>query len=337
MNVRHLLDPSLLAVLLLSACSGQAEELGGADATMPDAGAGLDAQIAQDLGPADAGSASPDAEVADVGALPREVMIGGNRPAALIVPESYDGSPTPLVVGLHGYTSSGSALGLYFGLPQRVDVRGFFFVSPDGTREPAGARNRFWNATDACCNFTGSSVDDSGYLLGLINEASARFNIDPKRVFVVGHSNGGFMSYRLACDAAERIAAIVSLAGATFVDPMDCEASAPVSVLQIHGTEDTVIRYQGGNIFRDTYPGSEATVAWWADRAGCTGDPELSGRLDLDRGLPAEDTDVLTYRTGCESGVNVELWRINRGSHVPAFNADYGDRILDFLFAHPKP
>lgn len=312
-----------------------------ADAPAPADSGHEDSEIGEDAeigGDAEAGGdvGFTDLPRVDAGELPRQVTIGGARPTTLVVPQTYDGSPTPLVIGLHGYTSNGQDLGAYFGLAARADSRGYFFLSPDGTREAAGARNRFWNATSACCNFAGSSVDDSGYLVGLIDETSALFNIDPKRVYVAGHSNGGFMSYRLACDAADRIAAIVSLAGATHIDAANCRATEAVSVLQIHGTEDSVIRYEGGMIFRDAYPGAEQTVARWASRAGCTGGPTETGTLDLDHALAAEETDILSY-SECAAGVGVQLWRINGGSHVPLFNADYGGRILDFMFAHPKP
>ncbi len=264
-----------------------------------------------------------------------DVVIGGDRPVTLRIPEGYAGESLPLVLGLHGYTGNGEQLDAYFGLSRRVDDRRFFLVSPTGTEETAGG-NPFWNATDACCNFRGSRVDDVAYLTGLIDEASALVSVDPARVYAVGHSNGGFMSYRLACDAADRIAALVSLAGATHDDEADCAASEPVSVLQIHGTDDVVIRYAGGTIGPSAYPGAEETVRRWALRAGCTGDPVPGESFDLVRTLPGADTDPASYDEGCAEGIGATLWTIQSGSHGPLFQPDYADRILDFLFAHPK-
>jgi polyhydroxybutyrate depolymerase len=91
---------------------------------------------------------------------------------------------------------------------------------------------RFWNATDACCDVDASGVDDSSYLAGLINEIGSHVAVDPRRVFVVGHSNGAFMSYRMACDHADTIAAIVSLAGAPPADPAACRPTEPVAILR---------------------------------------------------------------------------------------------------------
>ncbi|MEO0326409.1 MAG: hypothetical protein AAF447_25905 [Myxococcota bacterium] len=288
-------------------------------------------------------ASAPDEGVAEDGGEPDrgvpegDVVLGGDRPVTLRVPEDYAGESLPLVLSLHGYTSNGAQLDAYFGLPRRVDARRFFLLSPTGTEETPGG-NPFWNATAACCNFRSSSVDDVAYLTGLIDEAAAVVSVDPARIYVVGHSNGGFMSYRMACDAADRVAAIVSLAGATHEDEADCPASEPVSVLQIHGTDDTVIRYGGGTLGRGAYPGAEESVLRWAQRAGCTGEPRVADeRLDLVRTLPGDDTDAQSYEEGCAEGIGASLWTIESGGHVPLFQADYADRLLDFLFAHPKP
>ena len=71
------------------------------------------------------------------------------------------------------------------------------------------------------------------------------YNVHPGRVYLLGHSNGGYMSYRLACDASDRITALASLAGATFKSPSKCNATEPVSVLQVHGTQDDLVPYEG--------------------------------------------------------------------------------------------
>ena len=112
------------------------------------------------------------------------------------------------------------------------------YATPNGTQDLLALR--FWNATDACCDFFGSGVDDSTYLANLVAAIDSAVGVDPRRRFFVGHSNGGFMSYRMACDHADEVAAVVSIAGATFDDTADCAPVRPVSTLQIHGTSDTV-------------------------------------------------------------------------------------------------
>ena len=100
--------------------------------------------------------------------------------------------------------------------PETCPRLGFLYAFPDGTRDRLG--NRFWNASDACCDLFQSGVDDVAYLTAVIDDMSARFHVDAKRIHLVGHSNGGFMSHRYACDRAERVAAFVSLAGDNYKD-----------------------------------------------------------------------------------------------------------------------
>ena len=152
------------------------------------------------------------ASVADGG--PASVVAA--RPYLLTVPQGDPKTPLPLVLVLHGYGSTGKRHDDAWGFSALGLREGFLVAAPDGTVDPRG--NRFWNATDACCNFYGSTVDDVAYIRALLDDVAARTPVDPKRVFVVGHSNGGFFAHRLACDMPERIAAVVSLAGAQWMD-----------------------------------------------------------------------------------------------------------------------
>ena len=281
-----------------------------------------------DDAPATTGGA--DASTAEVGT--------SERPATLFVPPGYDPDvPAPLLVLLHGYTSNGEEQDAYFRVRAEAEERGYLYLHPDGTVDAIG--NPFWNATDACCDFVPSGVDDSGYLAGLIEEVQAGWSVDPGRVYVVGHSNGGFMSYRMACDHADLVAAIVSLAGATFDDPSACTPSRPVSVAQVHGTSDQVVAYEGGHLYGDpTFPSAPDTVATWAGYDGC-GEWTLAadgGTLDLDVGLLGAETSVATA-VGCPAGVGVELWTIDGGSHIPALGPDFLPAVFDFLEAHARP
>ncbi len=160
----------------------------------------------------------------------------------------------------------------------------------------------------------------------------------------MGHSNGGFMSYRMACDVADRVAAIASVAGATWADASRCTPSEPVSVLQVHGTADEGIRYDGGQMTEGTapYPGAPATIAMWATYDGCSGVLRQSGDpFDLDGNVPGEESTAARV-DGCSDGIGVELWTIKGGSHIPRVQGDDGSRpmparIVDWLLAHPKP
>ncbi len=256
------------------------------------------------------------------------------RPYGFKVPEGYDGSsPLPLVVLLHGYGSSGPAQNAAFRLSAEADRATFFLAYPDGTRDRVG--RRFWNATDACCDFYGSSVDDVAYLDAVLDEIAGRYRVDPARVYLVGHSNGAFMAHRYACDRSGRVAAIVTVAGMQWKDTQNCAALSSVSVLHVHGRNDTSIHYQGGSLPRGTYPGAVETVATWAAKNGCGGPLVPTGRrMDLDHTTAGEETTVDRYR-GC-SGVDVELWTIRDGRHHPAFNDHWAPAIWDFMAAHPR-
>ena len=259
-----------------------------------------------------------------------------DRPYEVFVPSSYDAARAlPLVILLHGYTASGAIQEAYFQLQPLAEQRGFLYVHPDGLKDRAG--NQFWNATDACCDFARPDVDDSAYLSAIIDQIEAKYSVDPKRIFFVGHSNGGFMSYRMACDHADRIAAIASLAGETFADAAACIPSEPVSVLQIQGTADKTINYQGGSIIGHDYPGSKATVATWAGYDGCaTTSTDAPTKLDLEAKIVGDETTVSAF-AGCRNSSAVELWTIDGAGHIPALAPTFSAMVIDFLFAHPKP
>src|SRR5262249_19891013 len=131
----------------------------------------------------------------------------------------------------------------------------------------------FWNATDSCCDFDKSGVDDSTYLSGLIAEIEQKYSVDPKRVYVFGYSNGAFMAHRLACDHGDQIAAFASFAGETWKDTSKCHggAPAPLPMLQIQGTADMTVDYMGGAPPESgiPYPGAVTTVGDWAKFDNC--------------------------------------------------------------------
>jgi polyhydroxybutyrate depolymerase len=261
------------------------------------------------------------------------------RDFAFYVPYRLEATkPAPLVVFFHGYGSSGVPHARAWGLEALADAKGFVLARPDGTIDARGSR--FWNATDACCDFGHTDVDDVGFVGSLIDAAVARYNVDPKRVYVVGHSNGGFFAYRLACDLAPRIAAAVSVAGATWADRSRCHPASPVSIAQAHGTKDDIIRLGGGTVFDlpvPPYPSVEATVAAWAAYDGCAGAIERTPkRLDLVPGLAGAETTVSAYG-GCPAGVAVELWSIDGGDHAPSFARAWSEALYAFFAAHSKP
>lgn len=263
--------------------------------------------------------------------------IGGSRPATLMRPVDYvPGTPIPVVILLHGYNSHSGAVNRYLGIGRRINEDQFAVILPEGSKNPNG--QRFWNATDYCCDFWNTEPDDVGYLNSLYQEAATYVNTDG--VYLLGHSNGGFMAYRMACESMPGLKGIMSLAGTTFYDPNRCEGATPVPVLHLHGTSDPTIQY--GGWYRTTgagrihYPGAAQTVERWAGRAGC----DLGAAADLESlelvlDIPEAETHPTRYEAGCRDGVALELWTIEDGSHWPGFNSiEIGRRLIHWLFSN---
>jgi polyhydroxybutyrate depolymerase len=266
-----------------------------------------------------------------------QTIDAGRGPVPLTVPKGYDPAvPTPLVVSLHGYSSSGERHDSRWGISALADRYGFLTIAPDGTREAGGDRNPYWNASDACCNFEGTDVDDSAYLRRIIDQIEAGYSVDPARVYVVGHSNGGFMAYRMAYEHSDVVAGIVSLAGANHLEQRE-PPPAPVHVLQIHGTDDTTISYRGGEIQGNRYPSAFASVSRWAQYNGCDTAGASREMRDLDASLPGYETGVMKMNAGCKDGGSAELWTISDGAHSPVYSDTWGEQVVEWLLAHPKP
>lgn len=263
------------------------------------------------------------------GETPDQLIFGGDRPTEIHVSDLYDhAEPTPLLVVLHGLGANGFVQLAYTGFGDLLDATPLIIAAPDGTTQSDGTA--FWNATDACCDFEGSGVDDSGYISGLVDEIASVYNVDPDRVYLFGHSNGGYMSYRVACDHAGQFAALASLAGATFVDPADCDPGEAVSVLQIHGDDDDTVLYAGAP---SIYPGAVESASIWAGYDGCGALADTGERLDLDRGLAGDETRVARH-DGCPTGTDVELWTLEGGGHIPMLSPAFHQVVWDWLERH---
>ena len=269
----------------------------------------------------DAGQNQSDTAIA-AWQLPPPTVLGGKRPAQLYLPKAYNGSQAlPVVLALAGYDNTSADLDEWLQLHQRVESDGFALILADGLTDTAGAP--YWNATDTCCDYDDSGVDDVGYLFGLLDELAAKVHTNPKRVTVLGHSAGGFMAYRLACERADRIAAVVSLAGSGFSDAKACVPSAAVSVLQVHGLLDDVMPFAGD----DEAPGALEMLKRWGGYAGCDLDSwqAQTAKLAVVKGAAADQATVLHYAQGCLPGVAVELWRLPHADHYPSFTKAFAE------------
>ena len=327
----------LAALLSLAACGASApSDLSSGDGGIPDGAA----TQAGDAG-ADAATSGPDAAGAgpDAGPItPAQKKLLADRPYALTVPNGYDGSrAVPFVLLLHGYTGSGAIQDSYFKLSALAEAKTFLVAAPDGTIDNGG--NRFWNAFNVCCNFYNSPVDDVAYLTAILDDVQSRYRIDAKRIFVMGHSNGGAMAHRLGCELSSRIAGFVSLAGPVPKD-MDavCKPTSPIAVLQVHGDADTTIVYTGGTVYPGVpeYDSAPSALGGWATRNRCAPNVTAGARLDLETNLAGAETEVAIHGS-CAQGGAAELWTMKGAGHIPSFNATWASTIYGFLMAHPRP
>jgi polyhydroxybutyrate depolymerase len=118
-------------------------------------------------------------------------------------------------------------------------------------------------------------------------------------------------------------------------DPARCNPTSPVSILDVHGDADATISYTGGG--NPAYPSEATTMATWAAKNGCTGALAPNGKtLDLDTSLAGAETVEKAY-SGCPAGIDVELWTIQGGAHIPTLaRPTWAEEVWGFLSAHPK-
>lgn len=310
---------------------------GGADAPAVDAPAPVDGGL--DLPSVDAGADLGDAGMSMCAALPTSLTCTGtmrtvmSRPYCIHVPPGYhDGTAIPVVLLLHGYTTTGVVQAGYLGLEHVADVRNFLLLEPDGLVDSLG--QHYWNASPACCAmFATTPPDDVAYLNAVMDDVESAYTIDATREYVMGHSNGGFMTHRLGCESGARFAAGASLAGGANTD---CTPTVPFPILEIHGDADATIMYGGGTNPGASvpYPSVDDTMTYWSTANGCTGTRRELETRELVCDTTDHETHVESY-SGCSA--DVELWRMVGAGHIPLFREpDWPLGVVDFLFAHHR-
>lgn len=229
---------------------------------------------------------------------------GITRTYSYYVPASYvPGHPVPLVLGLHGTGSSGSAFAQYRDFRPIADTADFIMVHPDGSTMLG---LKFWNYG----NVLGSTVDDVGFLEALIDTIAAHYDINPNRVYSTGMSNGSFMTYYLACQSS-RFAAIGCVTGSMSVDMYNnCTPSHPTPVIHIHDTSDPTNPYAGTS----TMQGIDDVVRFWVHQNNCDTIPVVTSVPDTDPGDGATAQRYL-YDNGID-GHTAELFKVNGGEHT---------------------
>lgn len=264
-------------------------------------------------------------------------------PALLRLPNNLrPGEHVPLLLVLHGFGVSSSTLIAKAGLNDIADQKRFAYLAPEGARDTL---NRpFWNAGKSCCfldhPLDQQPLDDVKRLRELLEVNLGNAAIDPKRVFVIGYSNGGFMAQRLACDVGDSIAGVVSVAGAAPNANVPCAQRTALAVLEIHGDADPIVHYGGGTVFDrtdvDVHASALDTSKYWAQRLACSRadqGPRTVATIDLEPYVADRETSVQRF-DDCRGAV--ELWTVKGGGHYVALQPPAIEAIWGFVQAHPK-
>lgn len=257
-------------------------------------------------------------------------------PARLRLPNGLAaGERVPLLVLLHGFGVSSTLLILKAGLNGVADQKKFAYLAPEGRRDAQG--RPFWNAGKSCCDLENTGVDDVTRLRELLDASLKNPAIDPQRVFVIGYSNGGFMAQRLACEVGDRIAGVISVAGAAPSKDVACTQSTRLSFLEIHGDADPVVHYAGGTVFDRTdvalHASAPDTAKYWAQHIGCSGELHDVENVDIEPYVAGSETQVQRY-DDCRG--TVELWTVKGGAHYVALQPPAIEAMWRFVQAHPK-
>jgi polyhydroxybutyrate depolymerase len=227
---------------------------------------------------------------------------GQNRSYIVYTPASYNpGTPVPLVFVLHGFTQSGQSIMNVSAFNSVADTANFIIVYPNGIS----------NAWNTYANIPGASTaNDIGFIDALIDTVSANYSIDQNRIYSCGFSAGGFMSHLLACKSSRCFAAIASVAG-TMTDSVynSCVPSYNLPVLQIHGTSDAIVSFNGGSGNKS----AGEVVDFWKNYNGCYVTPIITPLPNTNL-LDNSTVDLLDY-SPCLNNNLVQMLKVNGGGH----------------------
>jgi polyhydroxybutyrate depolymerase len=247
------------------------------------------------------------------------ITIEGMQPRtySLNVPTRYSAATaTPLLLALHSRTSTFKTIFDASQILSWAESMNFIVAGLNGAVYEGASS---WNAGNCCTNATTYEENDLLFASTVIDFVSSKYSVDKSRVWAMGHSNGGMMAYRLACDLSDKITAIAVVTGVLVDDT--CTPAKPVSTLHIHGNLDPTIPFHGGGKFET--PSIFHSVQDMAFKNSCTGNPKESSDATEER-----------YIWNCTNSVATQLVNYQEQSH--GWEAGYTEEILRFLFAHPR-
>jgi polyhydroxybutyrate depolymerase len=242
---------------------------------------------------------------------------GLNRNYRLRLPANHDKNvPIPLVFNMHGFSSNAAQQELYSAMNAVADTAQFAVCYPNGI---SNAWNVGWTF--------GSTADDVGFISAMIDRFYEEYGIDKSRVYACGMSNGGFMSYRLACELNNRIAAIASVTGSMVQLAVDnCMPGQAVPVMEIHGTADGTVNYNGSPAISLAIP---EILKFWQQNNGCDNDPIIEIVANTNT-IDKTTAEKWTY-TNCNEDKKIIHYKVIGGEHTwPGAAITIGNTSQDF-------
>ena len=227
------------------------------------------------------------------------------------------GQTAPLLFVLHGYGGNGEQMREVIETTDTLNqLPGLnpIVVYPEGTSAAWGLAQA-WDAANCCLDRTSPDTDDIAFFEQMIDEISKKHNVDSKRIWIAGWSNGGMMAYRLACELSEKIDAIVVGAGAYMVDT--CTPMQPVSALHIHGELDVAVPYEGGSTAGILFPSTQVSIETFAKANSCTS------------GESKAEQNMVTRPYICDKNTNIELVTSNTWTHT--WVNEWTELLVNFL------
>ncbi len=231
---------------------------------------------------------------------------GMRREYILYVPANYSGTEAvPLLLNFHGYTGNAAGQMGYADFRPIADTAGFIVVHPQGTQLDGRTH---WNVGGWTL---ASKTDDVGFTAALIDSLSAAYKVDPKRIYATGMSNGGYMSFLLACQLSDKIAAIASVTGSMTPQTYKaCDPHHPTPVMQIHGTADATVPYEGNPIWTQSI---DQVMQYWISYNHCKKSPVVTPLPDVDT-TDGSTVEHIVYKSN-KTGISTEHFKVTGGGH----------------------
>jgi polyhydroxybutyrate depolymerase len=261
-----------------------------------------------------------------------DLKLGARTYIVHVPQEAAARAPLPVLIAFHGGGGNATGFAKYAGLDRVADREGFVVVYPDGTGRQ-GRRLLTWNAGTCCGRAQAAHADDVGFTLAILKDLARDLPLDRARVYATGHSNGAMMAYRLAAEAADRVAAIAPVAGMMVVERFG--PARPVPVLHIHSIDDPRALYRGGlgppfpgTDVRSRHQSVEGGLARWLIVDRCPTEPREAESRRAPAGKGEHTADLLVYEP-CESDAAVAHWRLTGAGHGwPGHTSPLPERIM---------